>query len=178
MTELKIGDLLLNLALLFVLTYLLAALLERRRIPGILAALFVTMAVRYTPLGMHLLSPEFHMPLSFLADLGVLFLLFFIGSSDRSKGDAGSERRHHLAHRVEHHRAVPDGRGVMPALGYGWLPAFVIGLTRMPTAEAVIVPILNVGYARFASETSQMQENTFQTEAHRYMIWTLVLITI
>ncbi|MBW1815825.1 MAG: hypothetical protein JRJ60_01555 [Deltaproteobacteria bacterium] len=70
------------------------------------------------------------------------------------------------------------GVGVMLALGYGWLLAFVIGLTRMPTAEAVIVPILNVGYARFASETSQMQENTFQTEAHRYMIRTLVLITI
>ncbi len=29
----------------------------------------------------------------------------------------------------------------MLALGYGWLLAFVIGLTRMPTAEAVIVPI-------------------------------------
>jgi len=35
------------------------------------------------------------------------------------------------------------GMGVMLALGYGWLMAFVIGLTRMPTAEAVIVPILD-----------------------------------
>ncbi len=76
MTELKIGELLLDLALLFVLTYLLAALLERRRIPGILAALFVAMAVHYTPFGVRLLSPEFHMPLAFLAELGVLFLLF------------------------------------------------------------------------------------------------------
>jgi len=79
MPELQIGELLLDLALLFIFTYLLAALLERRRIPGILAALFVAMAVHYTPLGVQLLSPEFHVPLSFLAELGVLFLLFFIG---------------------------------------------------------------------------------------------------
>ncbi len=41
--------------------------------------------------------------------------------------------------------AVPFlfGMAVMLALGYGWLMAFVIGLTRMPTAEAVIVPILD-----------------------------------
>ena len=71
MTELHVGELLLDLALLFALTYLLAGLLERARIPGILAALFVAMAVRYTPLGVRLLSPEFDMPLSFLADLGV-----------------------------------------------------------------------------------------------------------
>jgi Ca2+-transporting ATPase len=32
---------------------------------------------------------------------------------------------------------------VMLALGYGWTLAFVIGLTRMPTAEAVVVPILD-----------------------------------
>ena len=75
----QVAELLLDLALLFALTYLLAGLLERVRIPGILAALFVAMAVHYTPLGVALLSPEFHVPLSFLADLGVLFLLFFIG---------------------------------------------------------------------------------------------------
>jgi len=34
-------------------------LLERVRIPGILAALFVAMAVHYTPLGERLLTPEF-----------------------------------------------------------------------------------------------------------------------
>ncbi len=79
MTELQVGKLLLDLALLFALTYLLAGLLERVRIPGILGALFVAMVARYTPLGGHLLSPEFHVPLSFLAELGVLFLLFYIG---------------------------------------------------------------------------------------------------
>ena len=44
MNELQVGELLLDLALLFALTYLLAGLLERRRIPGILAALFIAMA--------------------------------------------------------------------------------------------------------------------------------------
>ena len=79
MTEHQVGELLLDLALLFTLTYLLAGLLERRHIPGILAALFISMAVRYIPLGGSLLSSEFQASLSFLADLGVLFLLFFIG---------------------------------------------------------------------------------------------------
>jgi len=71
-----IGELLLYLALLFALTYVLAGLLERIRIPGILAALFVAMAVHYTPLGMRLLSPDFHVPLSFLAELGCCFCSF------------------------------------------------------------------------------------------------------
>jgi len=48
MSEPKIGELLLDLALLFVLTYLLAAFLERRLIPGILAELFVAYAKEYS----------------------------------------------------------------------------------------------------------------------------------
>ncbi len=51
MTEFRVHELLLVLALLFAFTYLLAGLLERKRIPGILAALFVAMAVRYVALG-------------------------------------------------------------------------------------------------------------------------------
>jgi Ca2+-transporting ATPase len=35
------------------------------------------------------------------------------------------------------------GTLLMLAMGYGWLVAVVIGITRMPTAEAVIVPILD-----------------------------------
>lgn len=143
MVETHIGELLLYLALLFALTYMLAGLLERIRIPGILAALFVAMAVRYMPLGGHLLSPEFHLPLSFLADLGVLFLLFFIGLQIDLKEmrDQSGE----IIWLTLLNTSVPFlfGMAVMLALGYGWLMAFVIGLTRMPTAEAVIVPILD-----------------------------------
>ncbi len=41
--------------------------------------------------------------------------------------------------------AVPFmfGMAAMLGMGYGYLIAFVVGLTRMPTAEAVIVPILD-----------------------------------
>ncbi len=143
MVETNIGELLLYLALLFALTYMLAGLLERIRIPGILAALFVAMAVRYMPLGGHLLSPEFHLPLSFLADLGVLFLLFFIGLQidlNEMRDQSGD-----IIWLTVLNTTVPFlmGMAVMLALGYGWLMAFVIGLTRMPTAEAVIVPILD-----------------------------------
>ena len=56
MTEHQIGELLLDLSLLFALTYVLAGLLERVRIPGILGALLVAMIVHYTPIGERLLT--------------------------------------------------------------------------------------------------------------------------
>ena len=131
------------MALLFALTYLLAGLLERVRIPGILAALFVAMAVHYTPIGIRFLSPQFHVPLSFLADLGVLFLLFFIGLQIDLK--EMRDQSGDIIWLTVLNTTVPFlmGMAVMLALGYGWLMAFIIGLTRMPTAEAVIVPILD-----------------------------------
>jgi Ca2+-transporting ATPase len=143
MTELQLGELLLDLALLLGSTYLLAGLLTKMRIPGILAALLVAMAAHYTPFGDILLSPEFNVPLNFLAQLGVLFLLFFIGlqidpaEMRRSSGD--------IIWLTILNTMVPFlfGVGVMLALGYDWILAFVIGMTRMPTAEAVIVPILD-----------------------------------
>jgi len=143
MTEHQVGELLLDLALLFALTYLLAGLLERIRIPGILAALFVAMAVHYTPLGERLLSPEFHVPLSFLAELGVLFLLFYIGLQI-DLGEMRTSGRDILLLTFLN-TIVPFlfGMVVMLTLGYNWMLAFIIGLTRMPTAEAVIVPILD-----------------------------------
>jgi Ca2+-transporting ATPase len=143
MVEFHMSELLLNLALLFALTYLLAGLLERVRIPGILAALFVAMAVHYTPLGGRLLSSEFNVPLTFLADLGVLFLLFFIGLQIDHK--EMRDQSGDIIWLTVLNTTVPFlmGMAVMLALGYGWLMAFVIGLTRMPTAEAVIVPILD-----------------------------------
>ena len=143
MVETHIGELLLYLALLFALTYMLAGLLERIRIPGILAALFIAMAVHYTPLGGRLLSSEFNVPLTFLADLGVLFLLFFIGLQidlNEMRDQSGD-----IIWLTVLNTTVPFlmGMAVMLALEYGWLMAFVNGLTRMPTAEAVIVPILD-----------------------------------
>lgn len=143
MTESHISEILLDLGLLFGLTYLLAGLLERVRIPAILGALFIAMAVHYTPLGARLLSPEIYGPLTFLAQLGVLFLLFFIGL--QIDMEEMRRMRSDIIWCTVLNTTVPFllGMGVMLALGYGWLLAFVIGLTRMPTAEAVIVPILD-----------------------------------
>ncbi len=83
------------------------------------------------------------MPFAFLADLGVLFLLFYIGLQidlKEMRDQSGDILWLTILNTV-----VPFlmGMVVMLGLGYGWLIAFVIGLTRMPTAEAVIVPILD-----------------------------------
>jgi len=101
------------------------------------------MATHYTPVGRRLLSSEIYEPFSFLAQLGVLFLLFFIGLQIDLKEMRGLSRD--IVWLTVLNTSVPFllGMGVMIALGYGWLIAFVVGLTRMPTAEAVIVPILD-----------------------------------
>lgn len=143
MTETQIGELLLYLALLFGLTYLAAGLLARLRIPAVLGALFVAMAVHYTPVGEHLLTGPLHVPFSFLAQLGVLFLLFYIGLQMDLKEmrDMSGD----IVWCLILNTVIPFffGMGIMLGLGYGWMISFVIGLTLMPTAEAVIVPILD-----------------------------------
>ncbi len=143
MNDLELAQLLLDLALLFVLSYLLAGALARVRIPGVLAALFVAMVVQYTPAGQSLLSPAFHVPFSLLAQLGVMFLLFYIGLQI----DLGELRRSSkdILWLTFLNTSVPFclGTGVMLALGYEGVIAVVIGITMMPVAEAVIVPILD-----------------------------------
>ncbi|GMR04122.1 MAG: cation:proton antiporter [Thermodesulfobacteriota bacterium] len=143
MTETQIGALLLCLAILFGAAYLLSALLARVRIPAILAALFVAMAAHYTPLNGLLLGGPLAGSFSFLAQLGVLFLLFYIGLQIDLKEMRGLSVD--IIWCTALNTVVPFllGTAVMLGLGYGWLIAFVIGVTRMPTAEAVIVPILD-----------------------------------
>lgn len=143
MNESQTGELLLLLAVLFGLTFALGGLLERIRIPGILGALFVAMAAHYTPLGSELTRAPLYDAFTFLAELGVLFLLFFIGMQI----DLGEMRTlsRDIVWATVLNTSLPFilGMMVMLLLGYGWVVAFVIGLTRMPTAEAVIVPILD-----------------------------------
>ena len=143
MTEIPISEFLLDLALLFGFTYLLAGLLVRAHFPVILSALFVAMAVHYTPLGTRLLTPEIYEILTFLAQLGVLFLLFFIGLQIDLKEMRGMGGDIIWCTVLNTMLPFLLGMAVMLALGYGWLLAFIVGLTRMPTAEAVIVPILD-----------------------------------
>lgn len=143
MNDQVVGQFLLLLALLFGLTYLLAGLLERLKIPGILAALFVAMAAHYTPVGDLLTHGVFNNLFTILAELGVLFLLFFIGLQIDMK-EMRSQSGNIISATILN-TVVPFilGVGVMRYLGYDWIISFIVGLTRMPTAEAVIVPILD-----------------------------------
>lgn len=142
-SETETGELLLLLAALFGLTFAVGGMLEKFRIPGILGALFIAMAAHYSPLGTDLLQPPFYDAFSLLAQIGVLFLLFFIGLQI-DLGEMRSLSRD-IVWATVLNTLVPFALGlvVMLTLGYGWIVAFVIGLTRMPTAEAVIVPILD-----------------------------------
>jgi len=144
MNELELGELLLVLSLVFASTYLLGYLFSRIRIPSILAALFVGMALSHPPLTglIHSITAA-ETTFAFLADLGVLFLLFYIGLqielSEMRK--SGSE----IVWLTVLNTLFPFlfGAAAMLAYGYGWAVALVIGMTQMPTAEAVIVPILD-----------------------------------
>lgn len=144
MNEIELGELLLTFALVFAFTYAVGFLLSKFRIPSILAALFVGIALSYTSLPTLIHSnPEFESTFSFLSDLGVLFLLFYIGlqidltEMKRSSSD--------IVWLTLLNTIIPFFFGVMAMFvyGYGWAISLVIGMTRMPTAEAVIVPILD-----------------------------------
>jgi Ca2+-transporting ATPase len=143
MTDQDLGEFLLLLALLFALTYVLAGVFERLKIPGILAALFVAMGAHYTPIGTLLTQGVNGEIFTVLADLGVLFLLLFIGLQI----DMGAMRRQgrDITLATVLNTVVPFvfGVAVMRFLDFSWVTALVIGLTAMPTAEAVIVPILD-----------------------------------
>lgn len=143
MTDQQLGEFLLLLALLFGLTYLFAGLFERLRIPGILASLIVGIGMHYTPVAMLLDHAPFDAVFSALANLGVLFLLFFIGLQIdmATMGKQGGDIT--LATVLNTIVPFAAGLGVMRYLEYDWMTAFVIGLACMPTAEAVIVPILD-----------------------------------
>ncbi|MDA3946605.1 MAG: cation:proton antiporter [Helicobacteraceae bacterium] len=144
MNEIELGELLMMLSLVFALTYALGYFFSRFRIPSILAALFVGMALSYTAFSASIHSvPAFENTFTFLSNLGVLFLLFYIGlqidlrEMRRSSSD--------IVWLTVLNTAIPFVFGVAAMLlyGYGWAVALVIGMTRMPTAEAVIVPILD-----------------------------------
>jgi len=143
MNDHTLGSFLLLLSVLFGLSYLLAGVLERFKIPGILAALFVAMGMHYTPWGISLTQGINGEIFTTLADLGVLFLLFFIGLQIDTKAMRTQSGEIVLA--TVFNTLVPFllGTVAMLWLGYGWVLALVIGVTRMPTAEAVIIPILD-----------------------------------
>ena len=144
MSEIELGELLLSLSLVFALTYILGSFLSKFRIPSILAALFVGMALSYTPFSAFIHSSTvFENMFSFLSSLGVLFLLFYIGL--QIELDEMKKSSSDIVWLTVLNTIFPFILGVSAMLlyGYGWAIALVIGMTRMPTAEAVIVPIFD-----------------------------------
>ena len=101
------------------------------------------MLAHYTPLGESLLSAELSPISVFRAQLGVIFLLFFIGLQIDVKDMRGLGGDIMWCTFLNRFLPFVFAVVVMLVLGYGWVLAFVIGLTRMPTAEAVVVPILD-----------------------------------
>jgi Ca2+-transporting ATPase len=143
MNDQLFGQFLLLLALLIGLTYILAGFMERLKIPGILAALFVAIGAHYTPIGDLLSHGSFNVAFTALAELGVLFLLFFIGLQINMKEMHSQSGNILLATVLNTLFPFLLGAALMLYMDYGWAVAIVIGMTRMPTAEAVIVPILD-----------------------------------
>ena len=143
MTESEIGRLLIDLAVLFVAAYLLGAALRKVRIPVIVGALFVGMAARFTYLLDDLSEGPTGSVFAFLAQLGVLFLLFYIGLQIDLREMKRAGRDIVILTVVSTTIPFLLGMAVGLAFAYGLTVAFVIGLTRMPTAEAVVVPILD-----------------------------------
>jgi Ca2+-transporting ATPase len=143
MDETQLGETLFFLALIFFSTLLVGSLLSRIRIPVILSALFIGIGVHYLPQASVLTTPTYQTIFSFLSDLGVLFLLFYIGLQIEVR--KMQELSGDIVLLTVLNTLIPFifGMAAMLLFGYGWLIAFVIGMTRMPTAEAVIVPILD-----------------------------------
>jgi Ca2+-transporting ATPase len=143
MSNADTGQLLLLLAALFLLTYALGSVLSRFRIPVILAAMLVAMAAHYTPVGAIVTHGSAGHAFGFLAQLGVMFLLFYIGLQIDLKEMRDLSKD--IVWATFLNTSIPFILGVIVILsmGYGWVIALVIGISRMPTAEAVIVPILD-----------------------------------
>ncbi len=143
MNEFALGRLLVSLSFVFASTFALGYFFSKYRLPSILAALFVGVVFSYMPVTAMIHTPKFESIFSFLSNLGVLFLLFYIGlqielgEMKKSSSD--------IVWLTILNTFFPFVLGVIAMLlyGYGWAIALVIGMTRMPTAEAVIVPILD-----------------------------------
>tara|TARA_R110002049_G_scaffold285698_4_gene467113 strand:- start:290461 stop:291705 length:1245 start_codon:yes stop_codon:yes gene_type:complete len=143
MSHSALSAILINLSILFFATYALSAVLHRFHIPPILGALFAAIAAHYTPISTQLMSGELYPAFSFVAELGALFLLFFIGLEIDIKEMMSRGRDILLLTALGAMLPFLFGFGTMLFLGYGGLVAAIVGLTRIPTAEAVIVPILD-----------------------------------
>lgn len=137
------GGLLLALGFLFILSYLLGHVLARVRIPNMISALLIGMLAYNTPLGRYIQNSPVYGSFTFVSYLGILFLLFYIGLQIDLK--KAKEYQSDIIWLTVLNTSIPFLLGliVMLSLGYNWTLALVIGVTCMPTAEAVVTPILD-----------------------------------
>lgn len=139
----RLGLSLLQLGVLFLLAYGASGLLNRLRIPGVLGALLLALAIHLTPFGESMLSEGTGEILTFLAHLGAMFLLFYIGlqldfvALRKLGGDVL------LLTLLASLLPFLFGFGAMLALGLTTFTAVILGMTCVPTAEAVVAPILD-----------------------------------
>jgi len=142
-SEATLGSLLMVSAALFAAAFLIGTPLKRLHIPLLVSALFVGMIAPHTPLQIYVQATSFSHSFSLLADIGVIFLLFFIGMEiDLEKmREQGGEIT--LAMLLNALGPFLLGTAFMRLMGYDWLMSSIMGIALMPTAEAVIVPLLD-----------------------------------
>lgn len=141
--ELEIKQILIEFALLFTAITAVSFLFRRLRLPIVLAPVLFGFLVQYTPLAAHLGTDEFRAVLKVMSNFGVIFLLFYIGIQlDLKKFKQLGKP---ILKLTSYSIVLPFvfTFAFIWAMGYGWFLAIIIGLTSIPVAEAVVVPILN-----------------------------------
>lgn len=128
---------------LLALATLLSVLLARLRIPSMIGALFVGALAARTSLVSVLHGRESVELLEVLSQLGIEFLLFFVGLQIDLEEVAARAREVLLLSFATTLAPFVIGTGAMLALGYDGLRACVVAMTLVPTAEVVVVPILD-----------------------------------
>jgi P-type Ca2+ transporter type 2C len=143
MNEMDVSLLHLGLGILFAISYLSAVALSRFRIPGIMGALIAGVVAPFLPFGHSLLNDAFLRPLGYLADIGVLFLLFFVGLQINFKEILALGGEIVALTALKFCFTLTGVMLCLLMLGYPWPLSIVVALICMPTAEAVIIPILD-----------------------------------
>ena len=143
MNEGTLGSLLMVSAALFTAAFLIGTPLKRLHIPMLVSALFVGMLAPHTPLQVYMHASSFSHSFSLLADIGVIFLLFFIGLEIDLEKMRAQGRDIILAILLNAIGPFLLGTAFMRLMGYNWLMSSIMGIALMPTAEAVIVPLLD-----------------------------------
>jgi Ca2+-transporting ATPase len=101
------------------------------------------MSANHLPVTYILHTDSFKHSFSLLANIGVIFLLFFIGLQIDLEKMKKLGRSITIAMILNAVGPFLLGTALMRMMGYEWLISLMMGIALMPTAEAVIVPLLD-----------------------------------